>query len=190
METKNPISEAKTTILAITGPSGSGKSTLQQYLVENFGFRHPYNFTTRPPRTNAELDDYVFITKPQFYKKLENGDFADFTIYHGNYYGMSKCFKPLEKTAIVVTPHGREIFREFCAKRGIEFKEVFLTVDEKTMDYRLGIKRRESYQSIEFRKNDLKWMKPTNESLVLDGREDTAILADKIADWLDDNVTE
>lgn len=45
-------------------------------------FKRPIQYTTRLPRDDSELDTYVFLTKPQFYTKLENGDFIEFTEYN------------------------------------------------------------------------------------------------------------
>ena len=72
--------------------------------------------------------------------------------------------------------------REFCAHREIPFKSVFLTLDEKTMEYRLGILRRSSYTEVEKRKKDLRTMEPSKDSLILNGKEDTATLADIITE--------
>ena len=67
-------------IILITGVSASWKSTLQQRLVDSWEYKKPINFTTRQPRSEAEKDDYVFIDKNIFLKKLANWDFFEHTI--------------------------------------------------------------------------------------------------------------
>jgi guanylate kinase len=91
-------------IIAITGPSGSGKTTLQDYLVDFCGFKKPTNFTTRTPRSDKELDEYVFVTKPQFFRKLDNGDFSEFTQYNGEFYGITKYVGGDVPFVVVLTP--------------------------------------------------------------------------------------
>jgi guanylate kinase len=60
--------------------SASGKTTLQEELLKR-DWNRPYNFTTRKPRSEEELDEYVFITKEQFFEKMEKGDFLENTNY-------------------------------------------------------------------------------------------------------------
>ena len=45
-------------------------------------FSRPIQYTTRQPRDDKELDIYVFLTQDQFFIKLANGDFAEFTEYN------------------------------------------------------------------------------------------------------------
>ena len=140
----------------------------------------PINFTTRQPRSNTELDEYVFLTKDQFHCKEDNGDFAETTRYNGNYYGVTKFIDKTKNNVVVQTPAGREIFLQFAAENGIKFRSVFLTLDEKTMDYRLGIKRRSSFTEIQERKRDLEVMQPTKFCAIIDGRDEVEKVAEEV----------
>ena len=73
----------------ISGPSGAGKGTLVREVTR----RVPYvcvsvSATTRKPRA-GEIDgsDYHFLTPGSFRNKIAAGDFLEWAIVHGNYYG-------------------------------------------------------------------------------------------------------
>ncbi|HEU4416135.1 MAG TPA: guanylate kinase [Candidatus Angelobacter sp.] len=76
----------------ISAPSGSGKTTLvnelRQY-VPNLEFSISY--TTRSPR-GSEQDgrEYHFITHGEFEAMIERGEFLEYALVFGNYYGTTK----------------------------------------------------------------------------------------------------
>lgn len=81
-------------VIVITAPSGTGKSTLIKTLKEEFRELHwSVSFTTRPIRS-GEIDGkhYFFISKEEFLKKKDQGDFIEWAQVHGNYYGTSLGF--------------------------------------------------------------------------------------------------
>lgn len=81
-------------IIIVVAPSGTGKSTLIKRLKEEFRELHwSVSFTTRPVR-ESEVDGkhYFFISKEEFLKKKDQGDFIEWAEVHGNYYGTSKGF--------------------------------------------------------------------------------------------------
>ncbi|KAK4686962.1 guanylate kinase, partial [Tremellales sp. Uapishka_1] len=72
------------------GPSGTGKSTLLKTLFANhpnqFGFS--ISHTTRSPRTGeADGREYHFVTKDEFMKRVESGEFLEWAQFGGNCYG-------------------------------------------------------------------------------------------------------
>lgn len=71
-------------------------------MQEKYGYNSSLNFTTREPRNEKELDDYVFLSKEQFLYKMEKGDFAEYTFYNGNWYGVSKFISP--KSVLIMEP--------------------------------------------------------------------------------------
>jgi guanylate kinase len=86
--------EERGKIIIIVAPSGTGKSTLIKRLKEDFRTLHwSVSFTTRPVRP-GEVDGkhYFFISKEEFLKKKDQGDFIEWAEVHGNYYGTSKGF--------------------------------------------------------------------------------------------------
>ncbi len=76
-------------VFVITGPSGVGKGTLIRGLME----RHPelglsVSATTRSPRP-GERDgvDYHFLTREEFDRRVEDGEFVEHADYAGRSYG-------------------------------------------------------------------------------------------------------
>jgi len=87
----------KGAILLLSGPSGCGKSSLLKELykvINNYYFS--ISTTTRAPRV-GEVDgvDYFFVTKEEFEKDIQKGNFLEYALVHENYYGTS--LKPIEK---------------------------------------------------------------------------------------------
>lgn len=82
----------KGSLIVISGPSGSGKDSICERLKEyNDNFWLSVSCTTRKPRKGEENGvDYFFLEKDEFERKIENGDFLEYTDYNGNYYGTPK----------------------------------------------------------------------------------------------------
>lgn len=84
--------KGKGMLVVLSGPSGSGKDTILGKLKEStFTFDKTISATTRAIR-DGEKDgvDYFFIDKATFEKKIANGEFLEYTVYSGNYYGTLK----------------------------------------------------------------------------------------------------
>lgn len=78
-------------LIIVSAPSGSGKTTIvQRLLQEDKDIERSVSFTTREPRV-GEKDkvDYIFVSKDEFEKKKEQGEFLEFEENFGNYYGTS-----------------------------------------------------------------------------------------------------
>ena len=72
-------------LLVVSGPSGSGKTTLCRRLADSGEVRYSISCTTRPPRPGEENGrDYHFLTKEDFFHRLEGGDFLEHAVVHGN----------------------------------------------------------------------------------------------------------
>ncbi|SFV50862.1 Guanylate kinase [hydrothermal vent metagenome] len=84
-------------ILVLSGPSGAGKSTIIHHASKDIGeYYFSISTTTREPR-EGEIDgvDYYFVSRIEFEKGIESGDFLEYATVHGNYYGTS--LKPVQK---------------------------------------------------------------------------------------------
>jgi guanylate kinase len=79
-------------LIVISAPSGAGKTTLCEMLLKEFSsIALSISTTTRPRRPNEkEGVHYHYVTKDQFQKKIDHGDFAEWAEVHGNRYGSSK----------------------------------------------------------------------------------------------------
>ena len=84
------------TFFLILGPSGSGKGTVIKHLRKVFPEAvFPVSCTTRPPRPRErEGEVYNFLTKEDFKKRIDAGEFLEWALVHNdNFYGTLK--KPI-----------------------------------------------------------------------------------------------
>lgn len=77
-------------LIIISGPSGVGKGTVRDFFMKDNSLNLTYSIsmTTRKPR-EKEVDgvDYLFVSKEQFEKAIENGELLEWAEFVGNYYG-------------------------------------------------------------------------------------------------------
>ena len=79
-------------LVILSGVSGAGKDTIKKELLKRMDdvITLP-SFTSREKRpTEEEGVQYHFITKEEFEEKIKNGDFYEYDVHHGNYYGTSR----------------------------------------------------------------------------------------------------
>ncbi len=80
---------AKPLLIVVSAPSGAGKSTLCDRVLAEFpDVEYSVSCTTRDPR-GAEVDgeDYFFLTREGFLRRVAQGDFLEHAEVHGNLYG-------------------------------------------------------------------------------------------------------
>jgi len=164
-------------MLIITGVSASGKTVLQEDMLQR-GFNKPINFTTREPRYEDEVDDYVFLDEDRFIYLLRKDIFIDHTNWYWNWYGISRTM-PKWDICMVLDPIWREQIAKWISRDDYDVKFVYLDIDEKLQTKRLNT-RWDSKDQRALRKKDFEWFSPSASSVVLDGAIDTNILADKI----------
>ncbi|MDO4733184.1 MAG: guanylate kinase [Bacillota bacterium] len=76
-------------LLVVSGPSGVGKGTVCKALLDRDDTNvFSVSATTRSPRP-ADVDgqSYYFMTKEEFFSRLDKGDFLEWAEVYGNYYG-------------------------------------------------------------------------------------------------------
>lgn len=79
-------------LIVVSGPSGAGKDTICQKLIkENSNIWMSVSMTTRKPRP-LEKDgvDYFFVSKEDFFNKINDNTFLEYASYNDNYYGTPK----------------------------------------------------------------------------------------------------
>lgn len=155
------IKEKKGAILIISGPSGCGKSTLLKEVYKDItDYYFSISTTTREPRV-GETDgvDYFFVTKEEFEKDIENGDFLEYAKVHDNYYGTSlkPINKALEDGKLVIFDidvQGHEIVR---SKIDSLVTSVFITTPSlSVLEQRLNSRNTDSKEIIEKRVKNAK----------------------------------
>ena len=88
------------TVFVVSAPSGTGKTTICKKLLKKYDtLKLSVSYTTRPPRKGEENDiDYSFVTEEKFKKMIDKGEFAEWAMVYGNFYGTSlKRLKKLNK---------------------------------------------------------------------------------------------
>jgi guanylate kinase len=79
-------------ILVLSAPSGGGKSTLAQAVMARTpGLARSVTYTTRPRRA-GEKDgrDYHFLSRSEFERRRQQGEFLEWATVHGHLYGTSR----------------------------------------------------------------------------------------------------
>ena len=87
-------------VLVLSGPSGAGKSSLIHKIIDDIGECYFSISTTTRPMREGEVDgvDYYFVDEEEFKKEIEEDQFLEYALVHGNYYGTS--LKPVKKALL------------------------------------------------------------------------------------------
>jgi guanylate kinase len=89
----NPAVQFRRTgiLFVISAPSGAGKTTLCNALRQKPDFVWSVSCTTRSPRPGEiEGEDYHFLSRDEFERRLAGGEFLEHAEVHGNRYGTLK----------------------------------------------------------------------------------------------------
>ena len=81
----------KGTLIVLSGFSGVGKNTIiTQVLAQRPEIYYSVSFTTRAPR-EGEVDgvNYNFVTREDFQRRIDRGEFLEYAEYNSNFYGTS-----------------------------------------------------------------------------------------------------
>jgi guanylate kinase len=107
-------------LVVISAPSGAGKTTLCERLLKDYpsDLCLSISTTTRSPR-GAEQNgrEYIFVSRPEFEERIQQGLFAEWALVHGNYYGTSKetihrAFESGKSVLLDIDVQGAESFRK------------------------------------------------------------------------------
>jgi guanylate kinase len=87
-----PTTSGPKKLIVVSAPSGAGKTTLCARLLKDFPeMRLSISSTTRAPRGDEKHGvAYFFMSREEFESGIQDGDFAEWALVHGNYYGTSK----------------------------------------------------------------------------------------------------
>ena len=77
-------------LYVLSGPSGVGKDTVLNEVLKDTDLKKTVSITTRKPRGN-EVDGkhYHFVSRNEFDAMVDNNEFLEYALVHGNYYGTS-----------------------------------------------------------------------------------------------------
>ena len=105
----------------LSAPSGGGKTTIARHLLERRAdVGYSVSCTTRTPRPR-ERDgiDYYFLTRDEFVRKRECGEFAESAEVHGNLYGT------LRSEIARVLGSGRHVVMDIDVQGARQLQRVF-----------------------------------------------------------------
>ena len=140
----------------LSGVSGAGKDTIKKELLKRMEdvVTLP-SFTSRERRPIEEEGvQYHFITKEAFEEKIKKGDFYEYDVHHGNYYGTSRELlnEKIEQGKIIVKDievNGTENLIKLLG-RDTRIVTIFLKVGKEELKRRL-FERGDNAQDIELR---------------------------------------
>lgn len=107
-------------LIVLSGPSGVGKGTVRKALFESEGhnFTYSISMTTRQPRVGeVDGEDYYFVTREEFEKRIKEGKFLEYAEFVGNYYGT-----PMDKVKQNIAD-GKEVVLEIEVEGARQVKE-------------------------------------------------------------------
>lgn len=167
-------------LIIISAPSGSGKTTIVNHLLSrDMNLTFSVSATSRQPRP-GEKDgkNYFFLTKEEFKKKVDNGEFLEWEeVYEGIYYGTLKSEVDKKRKS------GNNIIFDVDVVGGLNIKKIYgeeaLAIfikppSVKELRKRLQNRSTESSGKIDMRVNKAK------KELLFAGRFDAVIINDNL----------
>jgi guanylate kinase len=107
--------------IILSAPSGGGKTTIARELLRRRGdLGYSVSCTTRSPRV-GEVDgrDYYFLSRSEFERRREAGEFAESAEVHGNMYGTLRS--EIER----VLGSGKHVVMDIDVQGAQQFTRVF-----------------------------------------------------------------
>lgn len=105
--------------IVLSAPSGTGKTTLAHLLVNSMDkLVLSISYTTRGIR-GAEQDgvNYHFVDRPSFQHMINQGDFLEWALVHGNFYGSSAAWTSAN------LDHGKDVLFDIDVVGGMQIKK-------------------------------------------------------------------
>ena len=130
-------------IVILSGVSGAGKDTIKRILMEKDGrIKTLPSYTTREKRVNEiEGQNYYYVSKEKFKEMIDNNEFYEYSVHHGNYYGTNKkLLNERIKNNIVlkdIDVNGTEDLLKIFRGTDIKIISIFLNISKEEMLRRL-----------------------------------------------------
>ncbi len=130
-------------LLVLTGKTAAGKDSILSLLLAKYpNLRRVITTTTREPRTGEkENQDYHYLNKEGFEKKVQNGEFLEHVEYGGNFYGTEKKELEDEKNIDLIwkiDPSRAGTIKEMLKDRFNKVIVFYITTDDQTIQQRLN----------------------------------------------------
>jgi guanylate kinase len=146
----------KPLVYVISAPSGSGKSTLVNELLKKVNnLEFSISYTTRAPRGSEQNGrQYYFISRPEFEKMIQDGEFLEYAeVFGKDYYGTARRFlRDAEQ-------NGRDLLLDIDVQGAAQIQQkllgscsiFILPPDRKTLEERLRKRSEDSDEVMERR---------------------------------------
>jgi len=142
-------------LIVISGPSGSGKDTVMQRMKERgLPFHFVVTATTRPRRADEiQGRDYLFVSKEEFARMIEENELIEYAIVYGDYKGIPKdqvrqALASGRNVVLRIDVQGAETVRKLAP----EALMIFLTTEnEVELERRLRDRKTETNDSLALR---------------------------------------
>jgi guanylate kinase len=139
-------------LVVLCGPSGVGKSTISHRLAEEMNVTYIVSATTRLHREGEEDQGkkYDHISREEFFRRLDAGDFLEYAQVYNDYYGTPK------HPALDLLASGKDILLEIDVQGALQVRFQYpeaLTIfilppDEPTLLHRLKARGRDNPEEI------------------------------------------
>ena len=107
-------------LIFISGPSGVGKSTVCRRLSAELPAEFAVSATTREGKPQDALGKkYAFVDKSEFQRLIEAGEFLEYAVVFGNFYGTLK--QPVRDAL----QNGRTVLLEIDVQGAMQVHEIF-----------------------------------------------------------------
>lgn len=116
------MADTKNKLVIVAAPSGAGKTTIVHHLLQVIPeLEFSVSATTREQRPNERHGvDYYYITKEEFKRRVDNGEFLEWEeVYGGNFYGTLKS--ELDR----IWSHGHHVIFDIDVVGGLRLKELY-----------------------------------------------------------------
>jgi guanylate kinase len=142
-------------LIVISGPSGSGKDTVMQRMKERgLPFHFVVTATTRPKRADEiQGRDYLFVSKEEFARMIEENELIEYAIVYGDYKGIPKnqvrqALASGKDVVLRIDVQGAETVRKLAP----EALMIFITTEnEEELEHRLRDRKTETGDSLALR---------------------------------------
>lgn len=141
-------------LIVLCGPSGVGKSTIARRLAERMDVAYISSATTRDKRPGDEVaKKYDYITREEFFRRLDHDDFLEYAQVYGEYYGTPK------HPCLDLLSGGEDVLLEIDVQGALQVRWQYpnallifvLPPDAETLKQRLSDRGREGAEEIEKR---------------------------------------